>query len=296
MKRYDAVVLLGFGGPSRREEIRPFLDRVLAGRKIPEARYEEVASHYEHLGGKSPFNELTAGQAQALHTELVSRGVEVPVEVAYLNAAPFVADVAHELAEQNANPLGIILAAFQSPASWEKYQRLANAQYAPPFYDHPLFVAAYAQRVRDALRELGKDAFDGVELIFTAHSIPQAMADSSPYAQQFARSAELIAQAARAKSWTIAYQSRSGSPADRWLEPDVRDVLARLPGQGTHDAVVAPIGFLCDHVEVLYDLDVDAAKAASAADVRMKRAQALNDHPLFIKMLADLVEQCAALP
>ena len=295
MKRYDTVVLLGFGGPTRREEIRPFLDRVLAGRKIPEARYEEVASHYEHLGGKSPFNELTARQVQALQVELASRGVEIPVEVAYLNAAPFIDDVARELAEQGANPLGIILAAFQSPASWEKYQRLENAQYAPPYYDHPLFVAAYAQRVRNALRELGKDSFDGVELIFTAHSIPQAMADSSPYAQQFARGAELIAQAARAKSWTIAYQSRSGSPADRWLEPDVRDVLARLPDQGTHDAVVAPIGFLCDHVEVLYDLDVDAAKAASEAGVRMKRAQALNDHPLFIKMLADLVEQCAAL-
>lgn len=296
MKRCDTVVLLGFGGPTRREEIRPFLDRVLAGRKIPEARYEEVAAHYEHLGGKSPFNELTARQAQALQTELGSRGIDVPVEVAYLNAAPFIAGVARELAEQDAKPLGIILAAFQSPASWEKYQRLTNAQYAPPFYDDPLFVAAYAQRVRDALRELGKDSFEGVELIFTAHSIPQAMADSSPYAQQFARSAELIARAARAKSWAIAYQSRSGSPADRWLEPDVRDVLARLPDQGTHDAVVAPIGFLCDHVEVLYDLDVDAMKAASAAGVRMKRAQALNDHPLFINMLADLVEQCAALP
>ena len=297
MNRYDAIVLLGFGGPTRREEIRPFLDRVLAGRKVPEARYEEVASHYEHLGGKSPFNELTARQAHALREELSSRGVDVPVEVAYLNAAPFIADVAREHAEQHREKLlGVILAAFQSPVSWEKYQRLANARYTLPFYEHPLFVAAYTQRVRDALHELGKNTFDEVELIFTAHSIPQSMANSCPYAQQFARSAELIAHAAQAKSWTIAYQSRSGSPADRWLEPDVRDVLARLPDRGTHEAVVAPIGFLCDHVEVLYDLDVDAANAASAAGVRMKRALALNDHPLFIKMLADLVEQCATLP
>ena len=296
MKRYDNVVLLGFGGPSRREEIRPFLDRVLAGRKIPEARYEEVASHYEHLGGKSPFNELTSRQAEALRVELVSRYIDVPVEVAYLNAAPFIADVARELVERDANTLGIILSAFQSPASWDKYQFLTNAQYAPPFYKHLLFVAAYAERVRAALHKLGKDTFDGVELIFTAHSIPQAMAGMSPYTRQFEQSAEMIAQEVQAQSWTIAYQSRSGSPTDRWLEPDVRDVLAQLPGRSKHEAVVAPIGFLCDHVEVLYDLDVDAAKAAAAAGVRMERAQALNDHPLFIAMLADLVEQCAASP
>jgi ferrochelatase len=290
------VVLLGFGGPARPEEIRPFLDRVLQGRRIPPERYEAVVSHYMHMGGKSPFNELTQRQARALERELRSRGLDVRVRTAYLNAAPFAAEVASQLAEDGVRqPIVIILAAHQSPASWDKYVGLIpNALYVPPYFDHPLFVEANAQRVRDALRDLGRDSFAGVALIFTAHSIPQTTADVSPYVAQLQRSAELVAKAAGADSWRIAYQSRSGAAKDPWLEPDVRDVLRSLPNEGVHDAIVAPIGFLCDHVEVLYDLDVDAAAAAREAGVRMVRAAALNDHPAFIRMLADLTERCAA--
>lgn len=294
MSRYGAVVLLGFGGPERPEEIRPFLDRVLEGKRIPPDRYEAVVSHYEQMpGGKSPFNELTARQAQALARELRTRGIDLPVRVAYKNAAPFVDDVARELS-RSGTLLGIILALFQSPASWEKYQTLPDARYVEPYFDNPLLIEANAQRVREALDRLGETSFDGTALIFTAHSIPQAMADASPYPTQFARTAELVAHAAGARDWQIAYQSRSGSPADPWLEPDVRDVLAALPERGIRNAVVAPIGFLCDHVEVLYDLDVDAAAVARDAGIRMERAAAINDHPLFIRMLADLVQRCLA--
>lgn len=293
MSAYDAIVLLGFGGPAAPEEIRPFLDRVLEGRRIPADRYEEVVTHYEHMpGGKSPFNELTRRQADALAAELGSRGIDTPVRLAYKNAAPFVQDVIQQLETSGARKLlGVILAVHQSPASWEKYKVLPDADYIDPYYEHPLFVQANAERVLDALHRLGEMSFDGVSLIFTAHSIPQAMADHSPYAQQFARSAQLIADAAGAPSHVIAYQSRSGSPSDKWLEPDVRDVLKSLPQSGSRAAIVAPIGFLCDHVEVLYDLDVDAAAVAAAAGVRMERAFALNDHPLFVRMLADLIEQ-----
>jgi ferrochelatase len=249
-----------------------------------------------HMGGKSPFNELTQRQAQRLECELRSRGMDVSVRTAYLNAAPFAADVAAQLTSAGAEqPIAIILAAHQSAASWDKYAGLIpNAAYVPPYYDHPLFVQANADRVREALRALGRDSFAGVGLIFTAHSIPQAMADASPYTAQLHRSAELVAHAAGAASFRIAYQSRSGSPAERWLEPDVRDVLRELPRESIHETVVAPIGFLCDHVEVLYDLDVDAAAVAREAGVRMSRAAALNDHPSFIRMLADLTQQCAA--
>jgi ferrochelatase len=272
------------------------LDRVLQGRRIPPERYETVVSHYMHMGGKSPFNELTQKQAQALQRELRSRGLDARVRTAYLNAPPFAADLASQLRQDGAGrPIVIILAAHQSPASWDKYLELIpDALYAPPYFDHPLFVEANAQRVRGALEDLKRDSFADVALIFTAHSIPQTMADVSPYVAQLQRSAELVAQAAGAASWRIAYQSRSGSPKDPWLEPDVRDVLRSLPSEGLHDAIVAPIGFLCDHVEVLYDLDVDAAAAAREAGVRMARAVALNDHPAFIRMLADLTEQCAA--
>lgn len=289
------VVLLGFGGPTNPQEIRPFLDRVLQGRRVPPARIELVVSHYMHIGGKSPFNELTQRQADALQAELRSRGRDVRVQTAYVNAAPFVADVAAKLLHDGADrPIAVILAAHQSPASWDKYVGLIpGAQYVPPYYEQPLFIQAHAQRVREALARLGKTSFEGVELIFTAHSIPQEMADASPYVSQLTRSAQLIAREAGAGSWRVAYQSRSGSPMDKWLEPDVRDVLRGLPAQGVDAAILAPIGFLCDHVEVLYDLDVDAAGVAKDAGVRMERAASLNDHPLFIRMIANLVEQCA---
>lgn len=290
-----SVVLLGFGGPTNPQEIRPFLDRVLKGRRVPPERIETVVDHYMHMGGKSPFNELTQRQADALQRELRERGFEANVRTAYVNASPFVEDVTAELQREDVRPIVVILAAHQSPASWDKYAGLIpNAQYIPPYYEHPLFVQANAERVRDALERLGKSSFDGVEVIFTAHSIPQAMADSSPYVAQLERSAQLVAAQAGAPSWRVAYQSRSGAPMDKWLEPDIRDVLKALPEDGVREAVVAPIGFLCDHVEVLYDLDVDAAAAAREAGVRMERAQALNDHPLFVRMLADLVQRCAA--
>lgn len=290
MNPFDAVVLLGFGGPSSPDEVRPFLDRVLEGRSIPQARYEEVVRHYEAIGGASPFNELTRRQAQALRVELAARDLTAPVEVAYLNSPPFIGDVAA------VHPLGIILAAFQSPASWEKYLRLPGATYAPPYSERPLFVQAYAERARDALMPLQRSSFEGVELIFTAHSIPQPVANAGPYVAQFSAAAQAIAREAGAPSHTIAYQSRSGSPADPWLEPDVRDVIRALPSHGFREAVVVPIGFLCDHVEVLYDLDVAAAQAAAECGVRMSRATALNDHPLFIRLMADLVAECAGSP
>ena len=294
MAQRDTVVLLGFGGPASQQEIRPFLDRVLKGRPIPKARYEEVVGHYEHIGGKSPFNELTRRQADALQSELQSRGLDLPVRVAYRHAAPFIADVAREFEQNATRSIAVILAAHQSEASWGAYYgTIPNAAYVEPFFEHPLFVQAHAQRIADALRSLGKSSFDDVALIFTAHSIPQAMADRGPYVQQLRRSAELIAKGAGAEKFIIAFQSRSGSPADKWLEPDVDDVIETLPQSGVHDAVVTPIGFLCDHVEVLYDLDVDAAARAKEHGVRMARAPALNDHPLFIRMLADLIQQCA---
>ncbi len=287
------VVLLGFGGPSSPADIRPFLDRVLRGRPISPQRYEDVVAHYERIGGKSPFNELTQRQASALQQMLRERGVDVPVRVAYKNAAPFIEDVAAELAASATGTCAVVLAAHQSEASWDKYVgALPNATYAPPFFEHPKFIRAHVERLRDALERLGKTAADDATLIFTAHSIPQAMADRGPYVAQLERSVSLIVEELQAPSFYIAYQSRSGSPSQQWLEPDVRDVLRALPAQGVREAIVAPVGFLCDHVEVLYDLDVDAASVAREAGVQMERVTALNDHPLFIEMLADLVQQC----
>jgi len=287
---FDRIVLLGFGGPEVREEIRPFLGRVLKGRNVPAERVEAVALHYEEIGGTSPFNAWTRLQAAGLQARLRELGSTAPVEAAYLYAEPYAAELAGRIAGERV--LAIILASFQSPASWDRYKVLPHAAYAAPIVEHPLFVRAYAERLRETLPDLTPGT--AAHAIFTAHSIPKTMADTSPYAAQFERCAAAIAAAAGVSSWEIAYQSRSGSPSDPWLEPDVRDTVAHLPQRGIREAIAVPIGFLCDHVEVLYDLDVDAAGVARDAGVRLLRAPALNDHPLFIELLADLVLRCAA--
>ena len=287
---YDRIVLLGFGGPEAREDVRPFLGRVLKGRNVPPERVESVALHYEEIGGTSPFNAWTRLQAAGLGARLRELGSAAPVEAAYLYAEPYASELAHRI--EGERVLAIVLASFQSPASWDRYKVLPNARYAPPIVEHPLFVRAYAERLRQTLPDLTP----GVppHAIFTAHSIPKSMADASPYAAQFEACAGAIAAAAGVSSWEIAYQSRSGSPNDPWLEPDIRETVEQLPQRGIREVVAVPIGFLCDHVEVLYDLDVDASRIASEAGVRFVRAPALNDHPLFIDLLADLVVRCAA--
>lgn len=295
-----AVMIIGFGGPSRADEIRPFLDRVLQGRPIPRDRYEEVVRHYELLGGRSPYNELTFRQAAALRAMLAARGADAPVVVGMRNAPPFIEDALRDLTARGARRVfGFILAAHRCEASWGRYQNdvaAARARigsfapevvYPPPWHDDPRFVAAIADRARDALGRLDAAARADAELIFTAHSIPAAMAARSPYVAQLERSAALAAAQLGRSTWRIAYQSRSGNPRDPWLAPDINEVLRALPGRA---AVVIPIGFLCDHVEVLYDLDVAAAAAARASGVAFTRAATVSDHPQFIELMADMAE------
>lgn len=285
------VVLLGYGGPETPQEVRPFLDRIVAGRPIPLERYEQVVSNYAAIGGASPFNALTQRQAAALRAKLRDRGIDLPVRTAYRFAEPFISDVAAE--QPVRGTIAIVMAAHQSEASWEKYLELfPGARFTEPFYDHAGFVSAHADRVRAALAALQTSTFDDVALVFTAHSIPVSMADRSAYVQQLRTSAQLVAGAVDARLFHIAYTSRTGSPREAWLEPDVRDLLRELADQGVRDVVVDPIGFLCDHVEVLYDLDVDAASVARELGMRFSRAQALNDHPAFIAALADAVAAC----
>lgn len=300
-RTYDAVALLGFGGPSSVDDVRPFLDRVLAGKQIPNERYERVVSHYALIGGASPYNALTQRQADALALALRQRNVDLDVCVAFRNAPPYPDDVVRDLVKRGARDVFcVVMAPHQSSVSWLNYvaafesarthalPAVLNVDYSAAYFDHPLFVRAYAERIEDAVRLLRRDTLDDVELLFTAHSIPLAVDGADLYAAQFRRSAELIASAVAAPRWSVAYQSRSGSPRDPWLEPSVRDALTSLPARGVTETVVAPIGFLCDHVELLYDLDIEAQAIAGAAGVRMVRANALNDHPLFISMLADL--------
>lgn len=294
-----AVLLIAFGGPTRPDEIRPFLANVTRGRRIPPERLEAVAHHYEEIGGRSPLNELTFRQADALRALLP----DVPVYVGMRNWEPYLADVLAEMARDGvAEALGLILSPHASEASRERYMeavadgcaalgdRAPRLRWAPSWHLHPDFVAAWADTVGAALAQVPPDA----PLVFTAHSIPVAAAATSPYVREIEESAAAVAAALGGRPWQLAYQSRSGSPRDPWLEPDVDAVIAQLGADGVRHVVVAPIGFVCDHVEVLYDLDVAAQKTARDAGVTLVRASTPNDHPRFVRMLADVVRSALA--
>ena len=295
----DAVLMIGFGGPTRADQVRPFLDNVVRGRPIPRERYEEVVHHYDLLGGRSPYNDLTMRQAAALREELAKKGARVPVAVGMAKWEPYVADSLRALADGGARRvLGFIMAAHRSEASFERYQATVNdaraalgeaapeVVYPEGWHDHPLFIQAVAARTREAYARLDEQDRSRARLIFTAHSIPLAMAQAGPYVKQLAQSAWMVAAELGIGGWKLAYQSRSGSPREAWLEPDIKETLRSLDAKA---AVVVPIGFLCDHVEVLYDLDIDAAQIAREAGIRMERAPTVGDHPLFIEMMASII-------
>ncbi len=299
----DAVLLIAFGGPTKPDEIRPFLQNVARGRRIPPERLEEVAHHYEQMpGGCSPLNDLTFMQARSLQAMLAGVNLKLPVFVGMRNWKPYLHETLGTMAERGIkSALGIILSALRTEASWERYMNdVAEARartlgapavvFAPPFFDHPLFVEAVADRARAALALVPPSDREATPLVFTAHSVPTAMAEGSPYVADLGAASAAVAKRLNHGPWRLAYQSRSGSPRDPWLEPDVNDVLKDLGSRGARHAVIVPIGFVCDHVEVLYDLDVEAAATARAAGLTLHRATAVNDHPRFIAVLADLVQ------
>ena len=304
MSPVDSVLLVAFGGPERPEDIRQFLQIVTTGHPIPPARLEEVARHYEIIGGRSPLNALTRGQGDALAAALAARDRALPVWVGMRNWHPFLHETLAEMKDRGRRrAVGIILSSLQTEASWARYvddvaaarEKVGPAApgvvFAPPWADHPRFVDAMADCTRAALEAVEPARRAAARLVFTAHSVPVAMAAGSPYAAQLEAAGRAIAGRLGRASWTIAYQSRSGSPRDPWLEPDVADAIRALGREGARDVVVVPVGFVCDHVEVLYDLDVEARRVAEAAGVAFHRAPAANDHPDFIAMLADLVDR-----
>jgi len=302
MLSYQAVLLIAFGGPTSPDEIRPFLARVTQGTAIPPQRLEEVAHHYEAVGGRSPLNEITARQARALQKLLHEHGMDLPVYVGMRNAAPFFVDVLREMASDGVErALGFILSSHHTDASWERYQRnVADARleigrdapeidYCAGWHDHPLFIQNWCELIETSFAGIAREQRPATPLVFTAHSVPVPMADRSPYVEQLAITARAIAEKIGHKNWSIAYQSRSGKPADAWLEPDISSVIRDLSANGASNVVVAPIGFVCDHVEILYDLDIEAKKTAAQAGVELHRAGCPNDHTTFIRMIADVI-------
>jgi ferrochelatase len=302
---FDAVLFVAFGGPLGPADVRPFLANVLRGRRVSPERVEEVAHHYELFGGVSPLTDLTMRQAGALEAALAARGIAVPVRVGMRNWHPYLADTLGELSRAGVRrAIGVLAAAQRSYSGCLQYKenvRDAQAQlrasgapvpdvvYVGNWHEHPGFVEANADHVRAAVAKLPNPHRERARLVFTAHSIPVSMAERYPYVAQLQATARLVAAAAGRTDWTLVYQSRSGRPGDPWLEPDVCDYLRAERGKGLDAVVLCPVGFLCDHVEVLYDLDVEAAQACRESGIAMVRAEAVNVHPRFIDALADSV-------
>ncbi|WP_337288476.1 ferrochelatase [Candidatus Methylomirabilis sp.] len=302
---FDAVLMIAFGGPTQPEEIRPFLSNVLRGVPVPPGRLEEVARHYEQLGGRSPITELTFRQAKSLAALLEKEGPGLPVYVGMRYWHPMIGETVERMVRDKVNrAVGLIMAAHDSgTASWGKSVRAVTdalsaagpmapqVDFAQPCYNHPDFIAAVAEQVRLQLQAIPPALRCNASLLFTAHSIPISVAALSSYVQQLEESCRLVAAAVGYPDWLLAYQSRSGDPRQPWLTPDVRDVLRQLKAEGRRSVVLVPIGFVCDHVEVLFDLDVEAKAEADALGLDLKRASTVNDHPLYIRALADLVRQ-----
>lgn len=301
----DSILIVGFGGPTRPDEIRPFLRNVVRGRSVPDERLEEVAHHYEVIGGSSPYNELTFRQAEAVAERLATLGTPLPVYVGMRNWHPFLTETVARMNQEGARrAVGVILAPHRSQTSWERYQmdvRQASeasgsgptVSYLEPWYADSRFLDAQAQRIEASSgRQRGAWPAD-VPVVFVAHSIPLGMAQTSPYTRELAESAAGVAAILGTDNWSVAYQSRSGDGRTPWLEPDINDVICDAAERGVREIAVAPIGFLCDHVEVLFDLDVEARETAGEVGVTMHRAGTVGDHPLFIDMLADLVQRKA---
>ncbi len=291
----DAILFASFGGPESPEEIMPFLEHVTAGRGIPPERLAGVAHHYNHIGGRSPINEITRTQAQALQAALKKAGDSRIVYVGQRHAAPFFEDALAKMAADGvARATVFITAAYHSEASLERYiSAIATAStkigskapvltYVGPWFDHPRFIEAIAARIAEKTPPQAP-------WVFTAHSIPCAMAKDSVYVEELKETARLVARRCGVSDWSLAFTSRSGNPRDAWLEPDISKVIVAAASRGVKDLVVIPSGFVADHVEVLYDLDVEAKFAADAAGVRLHRVSTVGDHPAFIAMIAEML-------
>jgi protoporphyrin/coproporphyrin ferrochelatase len=310
MVPFDAVLVIAFGGPLGLPDVRPFLANVLRGRRVTPERVEKVAHHYELFGGVSPLTALTRAQANGLATELRDRGHELPVYVGMRNWHPYLSETLAEMSRAGVRrAIGFIAAPHRSYSSCTQYRenvRDARAAirreglhdveiiYVEDWFHHPGFIDAAADRAENALKELRPELTTDAMLVFTAHSIPLSMAEQYPYREQYGETARLVAQRARERTglalpYATTYQSRSGRPEDPWLGPDVCEFLRATRRTGLHAAVLCPIGFISDHIEVLYDLDTEAAIASRDVGLTMVRAQTVNDHPAFISMMADVV-------
>lgn len=311
----DSLLILGFGGPEpgccgRRAdcsrtpgcEAACFVAGILGDDPAKAPRAAEVVEHYHHLGGASPYNRLTTQQVSALRAELARRGWQRPMALGYRHWSPWAVDAVRTLQEQGArNPALLILSVHQSSVGWDDYIALADAACAsvgggmrigavlPPFFDHPAYAAAIAAQVAAATAGWTPARAAAAALILTAHAIPAPAEARSPYRRQVEATAALAAQACGRDQHRLAFQSQPAVSRIPWSKPAIGEALAQARADGFQDVILQPCGFLVDHVEVLYDLDHDAAAEAARLGLGFARAACVHDHPAFIGLLADRV-------
>ena len=301
---YDAVLLVSFGGPDGPDDVLPFLENVLRGRNVPRERMLEVAEHYNHFGGKSPINEQNLALLAALREELDRRGPHLPVYWGNRNWHPLLTDTIREMADAGVKrAIAFVTSAYSSYSGCRQYREniaaacAAVGERAPQidkirvFFNHPGFVGPMADNVRRAVGKFPESVRAAVPVLFTAHSIPTSMADGCRYGAQLAEACRLVAEQAGVADWKLVYQSRSGPPTQPWLEPDICDAIRERHAQGCSHVVIAPIGFISDHMEVLYDLDTEAADLCRELGVEMVRAATVGTDPVFIGMIRDLIAE-----
>jgi ferrochelatase len=309
-QHYDAILLVSFGGPEGMKDVMPFLENVVRGRNVPRDRLERVAEHYYAVDGVSPVNGQNRALIAALKTELDVHGPLLPIYWGNRNWTPYLTDTVQQMADDGIQrALAIFMSAYSSYSSCRQYRenivaaQKAVGKAAPAidkmraFYNHPDFVAIHAKLLNAALEQLPAERRATAHIAFTAHSIPTAMAQNCRYEAQLEEVSRLIATHLHHPNWRLVYQSRSGPPMLPWLEPDICDHLNALKAQGTRDVVVAPIGFLSDHMEVIYDLDIEAAELAQRLDMTMIRAGTVGVDTRFVTLLRHLiVERMTANP
>ena len=302
---YDAILVTSFGGPEQPADVMPFLENVLRGKNVPRERMLEVAEHYYQFGGKSPINDQNRQLISALEAELAEHGPHLRVYWGNRNWHPLLPDTLRQMkADGIQRALAFVTSAYSSYSSCRQYRediaraREAIGEGAPVvekirvFHNHPGFVEASADRIKKAFDQIPEPRQPTAQLIYTAHSIPMTMAASSDYEMQLKETARLVAEQVGQKNWRLAYQSRSGPPSQPWLEPGILDCLREVRQNGeTTDVVIAPIGFVSDHMEIIFDLDTEARQLCEELGIHMVRAATVGTHPRFVRMIRELVEE-----
>ncbi len=305
---YDALLIVSFGGPDGPDDVLPFLENVLRGRNVPRERMMEVAEHYHHFGGRSPINDQNRALISALEKELAENGPRLPIYWGNRNWHPLLPDTIRQMAKDGVRrALAFFTSAYSSYSGCRQYrdniaaaqQVVVNEGLEPPqidklrvFFNHPGFIEPMIENTQAALAQIPADRRENAALIFTAHSIPQAMAEGSHYEEQLREACRLVAHNFKALDWHLVYQSRSGPPQQPWLEPDILDFVRDEHAKGSLcDLVVVPIGFISDHLEVLYDLDTEAKQLCDELGVNMVRVPTVGTHPRFVQMIRELVEE-----